>query len=435
MGVVEEGDTIGYANSLLDPESDRDDRRNFQYTLEYFASKDPSAESWTQIRRFIDPVSPATLLEQAAPDDLKSLKKDFVQNVFRVVSPLKDMKVTSASGRRSLAGTVEDHGGIDYRARVGTPLRSPMLSVVKSIGRSDKNYDAREFKSKDLSSRQKSGNYVVLEPLFQWPDGDKRRFAFVHLDQINVNKGDVLQPGDVFGTTGNTGRTTGPHLHLTPKKSRARGDIYLSFEEIEEDVKSIQDRFMNAIDDNDEFLRLFTVVIPARYSSSAKKEVPLSEKRDKELVQTYINELVTAYGLGRVDPTQGGVGKMFKLGVDYKNASTNIPRVGQGYVDRSHPLPYEITLRTNQDPKEMFKTLFGEDFSTDYVLIVPDQVSYTDDGFRLRASVSTGSNQGDEDDVNRISTELYKAVQGFPSTPKDANFIIDVKPVIDKVRY
>ena len=126
---------------------------------------------------------------------------------------------------------------------------------------------------------------------------------------------------------------------------------------------------------------------------------------------------------------------MFKLGVDYKNASTNIPHVGQGYVDRSHALPYEITLSTNLDAKEMFNTLFGEDFCTDYILIVPDQVSYTKDGFRLSASVSTGSNQGDEDDVNRISTALYKAVQGFPSTPKDANFIIDVKPVADKIKY
>ena len=149
----------------------------------------------------------------------------------------------------------------------------------------------------------------------------------------------------------------------------------------------------------------------------------------------YIREMITAYGVGRVDPTKGGVGRMFKLGVDYKNAGTNIPHVGQGYVDRSHPLPYEITIRTNLDPKEMFNTLFGKDFSTDYVLIVPDQVSYTDDGFRLNASVSTGSNQGDEDDVNMISTALYKAVEGLPSTPDNANIVIDVHPVVDKIRY
>lgn len=161
----------------------------------------------------------------------------------------------------------------------------------------------------------------------------------------------------------------------------------------------------------------------------------MAEVRKVNPLRHYIREMITAYGVGRVDPTKGGVGRMFKLGVDYKNAGTNIPHVGQGYVDRSHPLPYEITIRTNLDPKEMFNTLFGEDFSTDYVLIVPDQVSYTDDGFRLNASVSTGSNQGDEQDVNMISTELYKAVEGLPSTPDNANIVIDVHPVADKIKY
>ena len=163
--------------------------------------------------------------------------------------------------------------------------------------------------------------------------------------------------------------------------------------------------------------------------------VKIAEARKVNPLRRYIREMITAYGVGRVDPTKGGVGRMFKLGVDYKNAGTNIPHVGQGYVDRSHPLPYEITIRTNLDPKEMFNTLFGKDFSTDYVLIVPDQVSYTDDGFRLNASVSTGSNQGDEDDVNMISTALYKAVEGLPSTPDNANIVIDVHPVVDKIRY
>jgi len=66
---------------------------------------------------------------------------------------------------------------------------------------------------------------------------------------------------------------------------------------------------------------------------------------------------------------------------------------------------------------------------------VPDQVNFTDDGFRLQAHVFTGTNQGDEMDVKRISGELYKYAQGLPSTPKDANFIIDVKPVADKIKY
>jgi murein DD-endopeptidase MepM/ murein hydrolase activator NlpD len=425
--MVQQGEMIGYTNSLLDPEIDRDENRNFEFTFEQLATKEPGTDKWTQDHRFIDALSAGPLREQVE-DSLRDLKRSFVQNVFKVVSPLKSMNVTSAAGKRNLTGTVEKHGGIDYKAAVGTPVRNPMLSVVRAINTGEDQYDARKFKGSDLTGKQRSGNYVTIEPVFQWPDGKKRRFSFTHLDQVDVRPGQVLLPGDILGTTGNTGRTTGPHLHLTPKKSGARGDIYLSFDEVEEDVERLQAQFMGVVDDDSRFLALFSNSIPQEYSG-------LAENSDRKLVQTYINELITSYGVGRIDPTQGGVGKMFKLGVDYKNASTNIPHVGQGYVDRSHALPYEITLSTNLDAKEMFNTLFGEDFCTDYILIVPDQVSYTKDGFRLSASVSTGSNQGDEDDVNRISTALYKAVQGFPSTPKDANFVIDVKPVADKIKY
>lgn len=152
-------------------------------------------------------------------------------------------------------------------------------------------------------------------------------------------------------------------------------------------------------------------------------------------LRQYIREVITAYGVGRIDPTKGGPGRMFKLGVDYKNASTNIPHVGQGYVDRSHPLPYEITVRTDQDPHSTFESLFAGDFETNYVQIIPDQVYYGNDGFRLHAHVATGDNQPNAKNVNLIQTALYKYIMSLPSTPKDANFIIGVEPINDKIRY
>lgn len=55
------------------------------------------------------------------------------------------------------------------------------------------------------------GRAYGLHVIVQYGDG--RRGLFAHLSAIRVKAGQVVKPGTRIGTSGNTGNTTGPHLH------------------------------------------------------------------------------------------------------------------------------------------------------------------------------------------------------------------------------
>ena len=67
----------------------------------------------------------------------------------------------------------------------------------------------------DKGYQKSGGNYVTVE--YDRADGAKYRISYCHLDKINVEKGDAVNAGTKLGVSGNTGNSTGPHLHLTVK--------------------------------------------------------------------------------------------------------------------------------------------------------------------------------------------------------------------------
>ena len=84
------------------------------------------------------------------------------------------------------------HLGIDFKAPVGTPVRSPFDGVVVR-----KNWNWRN-----------NGNCIEIKV-----DGEEMYAIFLHLDKLKVGAGDRVKKGDVIAASGNTGRTTAPHLH------------------------------------------------------------------------------------------------------------------------------------------------------------------------------------------------------------------------------
>ena len=57
------------------------------------------------------------------------------------------------------------------------------------------------------------GKAIVIEHSFKY-NGEALYTLYAHLDELLVVKGEVVQSGQKIGLMGNTGKTTGPHLHF-----------------------------------------------------------------------------------------------------------------------------------------------------------------------------------------------------------------------------
>ncbi|SDM26474.1 murein DD-endopeptidase [Modicisalibacter muralis] len=89
-----------------------------------------------------------------------------------------------------ITGRISPHRGTDFATMVGTPVLSPA--------------DGRVIKSTHLSL---AGNFIVI----RHDNGYKTRY--MHLSERLVSEGDRVSMGEKIALTGNTGRSTGPHLH------------------------------------------------------------------------------------------------------------------------------------------------------------------------------------------------------------------------------
>ena len=134
-------------------------------------------------------------LPQQKTDSLDNKQKQRTSDYPSIIYPLKSIKVTSPYGYRRdpFTGKQSWHNGLDLHAK-NEPTYAMMDGVVEKIG-----YDNR------------SGNYVILRH-------GNFHVSYCHLSSIVVGKGERVNAGTIVGVTGNSGRSTGCHLHLTCKK-------------------------------------------------------------------------------------------------------------------------------------------------------------------------------------------------------------------------
>lgn len=135
-------------------------------------------------------------LPQQETESVDSKQKQWISSYSSITYPLKSIKITSPYGYRRdpFTGKLSWHNGLDLRAK-NEPAYAMMDGIVEKVG-----YNNR------------SGNYVTLRH-------GNYRVSYCHLSSIIVRKGEYVYPGIIVGVTGDTGRSTGSHLHLTCKKN------------------------------------------------------------------------------------------------------------------------------------------------------------------------------------------------------------------------
>lgn len=116
-----------------------------------------------------------------------------VPNINPVDMHAEGIRITSSFGYRfhPLYHRPSLHSGIDIAGRPGQPVFATGDGVVDMVASNYFGY----------------GNCIVIDHGF----GYKTRYA--HLKEMNVEKGDKVSRGQVIASLGNSGRSTGPHLH------------------------------------------------------------------------------------------------------------------------------------------------------------------------------------------------------------------------------
>lgn len=117
-------------------------------------------------------------------------------------TPKTEKSVKGKSGtwpvnsKRITQRMVGGHKGVDVGIPIGTRLVAPEGGIVIAAGTSNSGY------GKYVKIRTKDGKEIILG----------------HLSEIDIRAGQNVKEGQLIGLSGNTGRSTGPHVHIEVRK-------------------------------------------------------------------------------------------------------------------------------------------------------------------------------------------------------------------------
>lgn len=116
--------------------------------------------------------------------------------MFRLIpndSPITYQRISSSYGSRinPITGKRHVHTGIDLTCKRGEEVLAPADGVVETVRPGNRGY----------------GNYLTLRHSFGFMS------SYAHLQKFKVKSGEFVSKGDVIAQCGNSGNSTGPHLH------------------------------------------------------------------------------------------------------------------------------------------------------------------------------------------------------------------------------
>ncbi len=124
-----------------------------------------------------------------------------------LIFPVKNPRITQRFGLTPFAltgaygynkdGKPNPHRGVDFGLQIGTPL----LAVASGVVNATENMDA-------YSGCVSYGKWILID------HNNGLSSLYAHLSLIKVKPGQIVKTGDLVGYSGNSGYSTGPHLHF-----------------------------------------------------------------------------------------------------------------------------------------------------------------------------------------------------------------------------
>jgi len=142
--------------------------------------------------------------------EARSIDSDYTyfSNKFNV--PIENTIITGVYGSQRILNGIpkSPHYGLDFAAKEGTPIKA-MLDGVVTLSEKDLYY---------------TGGTIIFD------HGHGVSTLYMHLKDVNVSRGQKVEKGEIIGTVGKTGRSTGAHL-----------DIRLNWYDVKLDPASVLD--------------------------------------------------------------------------------------------------------------------------------------------------------------------------------------------------